>query len=230
MVSKKIIFSLSSISGLILSLIASQAWASLGRYIPSKKDRGQIVEQRRTVGSGTRSDCEIAFPKNSISLLVPEQKVVHRTAKSKPKLYFNSTVDSDIPIKFALVDSQTTDSLLESSIMPKSGINMIELPPRTELKKENLYLWYVAIPCRGSSQYQDTLTSSVQFEPTTSKVADQLKIAKNGSKVVDIYAENGYWYDALEASMMIKDPEDLSYIKWLLESVNLKIDEGSLTR
>lgn len=223
MLTKTIIFSL-SFTACLFSAFTSQVIASLGRYVPYKEDRGHIVEQRRSVGSGTRSECEIAFPQNSITLLVPEQKVVHRTAKSKPKLYLNSTVDSRIPIKFALVNSQTTETVMETSIKPKLGINTIELPTQTKLEKENLYLWYVAIPCKGSSQYQDTLTSSVQYKPATFTVANQLEKAKNSAKVVNIYAENGYWYDALEASMMIKDPENPSSIKRLLESVNLKIE------
>lgn len=118
----------------------------LGDYTASSEPKK--IEQRRTVGSGSRSDCESNISKNSVTLLVPEAKVVHQTASSRPSFFLYSTIESSVPFKFTIVNPQVAEPIVEKTFsVSRRGIKQIELPSSTKLKEGTVYLWYVAIPC-----------------------------------------------------------------------------------
>lgn len=203
MSSKKILINLSTATFcLIAFLISHKAGASLGGFRSADDDQAKNIEQRRTLGSGTRSQCEVTFPPNSITLLVPDTQVVHETANSQPSFYVETTVASKTPLNFTLVDPKVSKPVAENSItVSKPGTKKIELPNQTKLEPNKIYLWYLGIPCRDSSEYQEILTSSVKFVPASTMVLNKLQSTTGISKIMRIYAENGYWYDALDLSI-----------------------------
>lgn len=191
---------------------------SLGDYTSS--DQPKKVEQRRTVGSGSRSFCQSSLPENSISLLVPEAEVVHKTSVSRPSFFLQSNVALKTQLKFTLINPQVPQPIVENTfLIPRPGIKKIELPKSINLKEGEVYLWYVAIPCvnNDSGQYQDILSSSVEFVPVSAKVQTNLESVHTDVEAANIYAENGFWYEALELS--IKNNSE--YLQELLSRNNL---------
>jgi hypothetical protein len=176
---------------------------SLGNYTSSEKPKQ--VEQRRTVGSGSRSDCQNKLPKNSITLLVPKSKVVHKTSNARPSFFLKSSFTSTTPLQFTLVDPQSSKPVVESKVfLLQKGIKKIGLPKSTQLEPEKIYLWYVAIPCQksnNSTEYQEILRSSVQFSPLSPKMRTQLQNLDTDSEAATFYAQNGFWYEALDLSL-----------------------------
>lgn len=215
---KKILINLSTITCCLIGLsIFNKTWASLGGFRSADESQAKHVEQRRTLGSGTRSQCQVTFQPNTITLLVPEDKVVHKTASSQPSFYVQTKTGSKTPLNFTLVDPKISQPVAESLItVSKPGIKKIELPDQVRLEQDKVYLWYLGVPCNNGSEYQEVLTSSVEFVPTSTIVRNELR-SSDKNDIVGIYAENGYWYDALEVSLK----EDSPSFKQLLLSVGL---------
>lgn len=213
---------------LVCALSPLRTSASLGGFVSLSEDRAQKIEQRRSIGSGTRSQCQSSFPKDTITLLVPQEKVVHKASSSRPSFYLKSSVaTSPTSVKFTLTDPDTAKPLAQQELtLSQSGIKQIELPKQVKLKQGKIYLWYVAIPCgqnrldsmdTENTQYQDILASSVEFVPVPSKIDNKLKTAEDDTATAKIYAQNGYWYDSLATSIKSKS----TFLEPLLKSVNL---------
>jgi hypothetical protein len=206
---------------LVLASSPLRTLASLGGFVSDSSDNSQKVAQRRSIGNGTRSKCKNSFPKNSITLLVPQEEVAHKTSKAKPVLYLQSKVTSQVPLTFSLIDPEVTQPLAQQNFtILKSGIKRIELPKHTKLDQGKIYLWYVAIPSTcdqfNTAQYQDVLASSVKFTPASSSIQQELKTVDHDTKA-KIYAQNGFWYDSLETSINNKS----TFLATLLKSANL---------
>lgn len=197
----------------------------------------QDVEQRRTVGSGSRSNCQSNIAKNSVSLLVPKREVVHHTSLEKPSFFLTANrVPSAPPLsfKFTLVDPQTGTTLVEKSFLVSEGIKQIELPESTRLQLGKVYLWYVAIPCTNNQdEYREVLGAAVKRRKLSSEVKTQLHGAKNKMTAAAIYAENGFWYEALEMAVEEQNRKSSNgrvnhsdYLSQLLYSAELNIYES----
>lgn len=195
----------------------------------------QEVEQRRTVGSGSRSGCQSNIDENSVSLLVPEREVVHQTSLERPTLFIiTDRAFRSMPFKFTLVNPQTTETLVEKDFLVSSnGIKEIELPEATQLKYNEIYLWYVAIPCVNKpTEYREVLGAAIKRTQPDKQLKTQLQQAKTELQTAAIYAENGFWYDALElaveeendAGFKGKDRANpMNYLKQLLSSAGLSL-------
>lgn len=211
------------LSFLIIPLRTFSSSASLGGFVAVDSANAKKVAQRRSIGSGTRSECKNTFAENTITLMVPEEKVAHKTASKTPSFYLRSTTSSKIPLKFSLINPEVSEPVIQKRIVLSSGINKIELPAKIKLAAGKTYLWYVAIPttCKKSTdspQYQDILTSSVEFIPASDDLQDLLKNT-NETQKAKIYAQNGFWYDSLQISVDYQS----TFLKSLLKSVNLTI-------
>lgn len=212
------------LSFLIIPLGTFASSASLGGFVAADRANAKKVAQRRSIGSGTRSGCKNTFAKNAITLMVPESKVVHKTSSQTPSFYLRSANTSKTPLNFSLVNPEVSKPVIQKSVTLSPGINKIELPDEIKLVAGKMYLWYVAIPavCENSTdspQYQDVLTSSVEFTPAPHDLKNLLMNTENETEKAKIYAENGFWYDSLEASVEHKS----TFLKSLLKSVNLTI-------
>jgi hypothetical protein len=201
-------------------LFISQARAGLlGEYVASPSAR--VIDQRRTIGSGSRSDCDSNLPDNSVSLLVPEAGVVHRTSKDRPSLFLNSKIDSKVPFKFTLVNPEVAKPIVEKTMAISSpGIKEIKLPESTKLSQGKTYLWYVAIPCSNNPQeYQQVLRAGIEKVSLSTKVLNRLQLANTPAETASIYAANGIWYDALNSA--ISSQNNSNYLQQLLLSAGL---------
>jgi hypothetical protein len=218
--SKKLFICTLCLSLLIIPLQTFASSGSLGGFVVDDSSKVKKVAQRRSIGSGTRSECKNTFAKNAITLMVPQEQVVHKTASQTPSFYIRSKTASKTPLKFSLVNPEVSEPVAEKSISLSPGINKIELPAEIKLAAGKIYLWYVAIPtdCKNSStQYQDILTSSVKVTPASDDLQNLLTNANTETHKATIYAQNGYWYDSLQISIDHK----LKFLNLLLNSVNL---------
>ena len=189
----------------------------LGDYASSYKP--VKVEQRRTLGSGSRDRCVSNLPSKSLTLLVPQSKVVHQTSSSTPSFYLSSKVASTLPFKFTLVDPRVAEPLVEQTFaISQPGINKIELPETTKLEEGTVYLWYVAIPChQDRGEYQEVLGAAIERVPVTTKLKTQLQQAKSNSETAAVYARNGIWYEAIDRAIH----DSGNYLQQLLSNIGI---------
>ncbi|MGL4881589.1 MAG: DUF928 domain-containing protein [Waterburya sp.] len=193
---------------------------SLGNYTSSQKPKR--VEQRRTIGSGSRSNCHNKLPKNSITLLVPEAEVAHKTSLTRPSFFVKSNLTKKTPLKFTLVNPQVAKPIVEVNLsLLQKGITKIDLPQPIKLEPEKIYLWYVAIPCQNShnnNQSQEVLSSSVKLSPLSPTMRNQLQSIDTDLEAAMFYAQNGFWYEALNLSVQ----NNSDFLQKLLFSFNFK--------
>ena len=195
----------------------------LGNYTPSNNPIE--VEQRRTVGSGSRSNCQSDLSKDALTLLVPEANVVHHTSSPTPPLFLHSKVASALPLKFTLVDPQVAEPIVEQSFsVSQPGIKQLELPPSTNLEEGKVYLWYVAIPCQDSPEDYEVLGAAIKRVPMNAKVRQQLRNSNNKGETAAVYATNGIWYEAL--SLAIQNRDRPEHLQQLLANVGLVLSES----
>ncbi len=209
--------SLSTLVGLQTPLMANL----LGDYVVS--DNPKPIDQRRSLGSGSRSNCQSQLSKGDVDLLVPQAKVVHNTSKKSPSLYFSSQIQQPISYIFTLVEPQSSQTLIEQERkLTKPGIEEIKLPEKLTLQEGKTYLWYVAFPCQNNPElYYDVLGAAIERIPLNEDEKMKLSIAQSTEEKAKIYASNGFWYEALKYALM--PSSSIRYTQQLLESANLNL-------
>lgn len=178
------------------------------------------VGQRRSVGSGSRSHCQNIFPKGALTLLVPEEKVVHYTTLANPNFYIYAQTTSKIPLEFTLVipDPKVDNPIVQKSLtVEEPGVKQIKLPTDFKLKTGQTYLWHIDIPCKNAPQnISQTLKAAIERVPVNALLAEQLEQANSPSEKAEVYVNHGIWYDLLE---QIEQNQDYSYLKKIWEKL-----------
>ena len=225
MSSRKILINLSTAAFCLIGFsLFNKALASLGGFRSPYVNQAKNVEQRRTLGSGTRSQCKVAFQPNTLTLLVPDESVVHKTASSQPSFYVQTKIGSKTPLNFTIVDPEVSEPIAQRLItVSEPGIKKIELPNQIQLEQKKVYLWYIGVRCSNNFNYHEILTSSVEFVPTSTMVQKKLRSSTKTLKTAEIYAQNGYWYDALDTSFKGRSSSGSAslYFQQLLSDVGL---------
>ena len=211
-----------------LFLPFDSTWASnlLGGYTASPD--AKKVDQRRSVAGGSRSDCQSNLVKDSVTLLVPEEEVVHHTASLSPTFFFKTKAGSNISWKFTLVDPDKIEPLAESVLLAKQpGVYQINLPAGVRLEPNQTYLWHIAIPCSNDpDNYREVLSSAVEYTPIDNELAYRLNQVDSELEKASIYAKSGIWYDALNLAYLArKQSQSSQYWQQLLSEISIKIKE-----
>ncbi len=178
------------------------------------------------VGGGTRGAGDV-FPK--ICVLAPDHAGL--TIKEQPCFYWYMSKLTTYPIEFTLIEAQAINPLLEKRIaVPKQpGIQQIRMADLGDvhLRKGFRYKWFIALVLDPDHRSKDII-SGAEIEMVELNEALQSEL-ENSSKAIHphIYADEGLWYDALEAiSVLINAaPNDLLLREKrasLLEQVGLK--------
>jgi hypothetical protein len=128
-----------------------------------------------------------------------------------------------------LQDEDDNDVYRSAIALPsKPGVVSVRLPSNVAgLELNKPYHWYFNIYCdQRRTPPPDSVDGVVQRVNLNGAIAQQIESASLLQKV-DLYAENGIWYDAITtlADLRLAKPEDSTLLAdWssLLQSVNLK--------
>ena len=151
------------------------------------------------------------------------------TLQSQPTLYWYAS--TPIAVKFAItvMDKQKTKPLLELDFKKAAGIQQLDLGKHgITLQPKLSYQWSV-IPVMDKNNQSITAIASGLIERIEPGEGLSSRIKKShGTELVNVYAIEGIWYDALEtiSSMIDKSPEDPSLVAIrlsLLEQVGVQI-------
>lgn len=181
-----------------LSSVAEESF--LPKYKPPADSR-KVYQRKETSVGGSRTFCQNPLNNKTLTLIVPEAKVVHQTASSRPTFYFYSEGASSIPLVFTLVDSEEIKPLVKKTVdVPYSGYHKIELPEEIKLEQNKLYSWHVAIPCSNNQKrFREVLRASLEYKPLLPHVRKQVDLLYSTGEQAFIYAEKGRWYDAINS-------------------------------
>ena len=191
----------------------------------------QKIAQRRSVGSGARSlSCQTLFAKNSLTLLVPQEEVVHYTVSRSPSFYVYAQAESTVPLIFNLVipDPTANNPVIERTLtIEQSGLHEIKLPTEIKLETDVVYFWQIGIPCSNNPQEIDqVIKAAVKKVRVDAKLAHQLKLANSPLEEAQIYASSGIWYDSL--SFALKQAQSSSksvdYVQKLGQEIGIDLE------
>ncbi|WP_238360609.1 DUF928 domain-containing protein [Iningainema tapete] len=190
----------------------------------------------RLRGGAKRGMCPVAAPMMTalVPFTQPSPGVVNvwgLTTVERPTLwvYVPYIKGSASTAEFVLQDDEDANPIYQTNIaLPDApGVIGISLPASAPgLKVGKPYRWFVNVYC--DPQKPDSLIyveGMIQRVNQSQAIAQQLKSAQPKQQV-DIYAQNGLWYDAITtlAQLRQKNPQDGTLVaEWkdLLDSVGL---------
>jgi hypothetical protein len=177
------------------------------------------------VGGGTRGATE----RESFSLLVLAPDHVGYTAKEQPCLYWFISKPTSYPLEITITERKAVKPLFEKVLTGsgKAGIQSICLAEHgISLKKNVQYKWFVTLVTDSQQRSRDILAGGIiELIDPPATLASKLSGA-GSSQSATVYAEEGFWYDALAAISQSIDamPEDSELRRQraaLLEQVGL---------
>jgi hypothetical protein len=158
-------------------------------------------------------------------------KVWGLTTKEHPTLWvyipYSSALISRIDFILRRGDNRSNPIVYQTSIQPskQAGIVNFSLPKTsTPLAIDKLYQWEVKLIMK--SQPTEEITGWIQRAKINSNLSDLIK-RSNPSQQADLYAENGFWYDALSTLAILRrdfptDPAIKENWQIILKSVDLQ--------
>jgi hypothetical protein len=164
---------------------------------PKSRPRGQ--NPAKTV----RNDCpEVPAP---VTALAPSDRepstnvtlVWGQTTAQRPTLWFYlpySRQDGNLPTHLIIQTDLGKEKKWRFSLPPQPGIVAISLPQEMPLEAGKPYRWILEVECGRKGV--DDVYGWIQFTPPSTNLAQKLKLAGPVQQAV-LYAENGYWYDAI---------------------------------
>ena len=164
-----------------------------------------------------------------LQALAPDH--VGLTTHVQPTLYWYARTPMVVRFVIALVDEDGIDPLLEVEAGSKkvAGIQQLNLGDHNiSLQSEVAYHWSVTQVVDEGGRSAGVIASGL-IERTEPGEGLTSRIENNqGTNLVTVYANEGIWYDALEAisSMIDKSPEDQGLVAIrtsLLDQVGLRI-------
>jgi len=183
-----------------LSLLPAVADLSPIQYnrpqFPEVSDRGT---PRKTTGAGSRG-CEAEAAPVNLNLLAPTHTAV--TASGRPSFYWRVSNVTPVSIRFTLVEPRVSKPLVDQEMtVTEGGIVRLEMPENApELQEGKEYRWTVAVICDPNRPSTNIVAKSlIQRVSPSSELASQLAATSSDYERGQIYAQAGYWNDALDA-------------------------------
>lgn len=177
------------------------------------------------IGGGTRGTTD----RESFSLLVLAPDHVGYTTRDQPCLYWYISNPVAHPVELTITERNAVRPLVEKQLkMPeKGGIQSVCLADHDARLRANVpYKWFVSLVTNGDHRSKDILAGGIiELVKPPETLVVKLNSSES-SRAPFIYAEEGFWYDALGAiSRMIEaSPKDAELHKQrasLLEQVGL---------
>lgn len=179
-------------------------------------------------GGGTRGKDGVSI---SLAALVPNH--IALTTKKQPSLFWYQSEAVPVILEITINDEKSFTPILEATITGanKKGILRLDFSDYgLDLAQDTNYEWFVTLVYDPEKRSKDVLASGmIKYVRPSKLLTEKLSKAK-GMEVPALYAESGFWYDAmLSISELIDaDPEDKSLRDArlsLLEQVGLKVVE-----
>jgi hypothetical protein len=176
-------------------------------YRPPLRDDSRVM-----AGAGSRTaDGKTA----RLEALVPDH--VGLTTNAQPVLYWYASTPVDVNVEISLVNKGEAASLLMTVVDSRNvaGIHQLDLSDhKISLQPEVLYQWSVAA-VSGEGGHPENIVASGIIEHMEPGEGLRNRIRKvRGIALVEVYAYEGLWYDALESisSMIEESPEDRNLV------------------
>lgn len=218
---------IASIAGICLQALPGDA-----RFNPG----GTVGKPGNRRGLATRGGGCKASGNPTLTTLVPKNNV-GLTASATPTFYWFIPQNTYQYVNFSLYDVDTDDNPTDliyastSRISGEGGLASVSLPEQgttQSLEAGKSYRWRVRLLCSGNDRRGLSAMGWITYTPPSPQLANQLA-AQPGNKA-DVYAEAGYWYDAVKELALQKqanpnNPEVNQAWKALMESEFVQLNQ-----
>jgi len=185
----------------------------------------------RTRGSSTPPPATIeTVPKECTSttptLLVPQDHLGLTTSSNPTLLWYLPSKDVEIMI-FELRKAGEKEPIYAEQLQPSTGIIQMQLPKdKVKLEIGTEYNWSVSVPCvTEGKRHKISVEAGIKQVAPTPNLTEQLSKATTPQEKARVYAQKGYWYDALGtlSNAFTANPNQSTYadILSLLDQVGL---------
>jgi hypothetical protein len=208
------------LSASILTLFLSTVSAAFAKYNPPPDQR---APRGNTSSTGSRGGC-LGITKTPLIALAPQQHI-GQTVSTRPTFAWFVPDSQSYKIEFALYEytSGNNKKLIKKVELNSSpGIMKLSLPESIpDLTVGKTYLWQVAVLCNEGYPSSDLVTrAELEVVSLPMNVKTSLDAVKEPLQRADIYANSGFWYDALsEALKADNTPQSRAAISSLLEEL-----------
>ena len=167
---------------------------------------------------------------SNISLYALGPPQVGYTIKEKPILYWYQSGPCQAGLEIVIIGSDKTKPILKikQSQANKSGIQSLRLADHNvRLSKGVQYTWYVAIVPEENDRSKDIFASAMieVIDPPLRVINKLMTVQKK--ELVYLLAEEGIWYDALDAiSSLVESNSDDKELRGLRADL---LEEGELS-
>jgi Domain of Unknown Function (DUF928) len=230
---------LTAVSMLALSELGAIDLASMSTSNPFRENsvaasprsnlRYQLPKTRKIVstqGAGSRTGGEALQVK--VELLVPKDHIALTTAGHPAFFWYFSSVPT-VPVEVALYKRGVgTPVFVQRLEVKQAGILKVEMPQNLpELAPDTAYRWSVSL-IRDEDQRSTnpTYQAWIQRVQPSAEETKQFRSAKSDRDLAILYAQSGFWYDALTAIatpyISHPDPTLRSDLALLLNQVGLE--------
>jgi hypothetical protein len=225
---KKIVAGIASCLAIIVPNAIIPA-VSLAAYIPPTD---QVSPKTRATAAGRRTGCEVSnkFQNTSsayIAALAPES-YIGKTASTHPTFAWYVFEGVSVPAQFKLYEHDpATKSLKPQPVFAKTvdstpGVMKLALPQEEPgLATGKTYAWQVVLLCNAASPSQNPwVRRPVQVTGVSPALGQRIASTEDPVQKVNIYAQAGLWYDALNMSLSVSaDPRLTQSMVSLLDNL-----------
>ncbi|NEQ52247.1 MAG: DUF928 domain-containing protein [Leptolyngbya sp. SIO3F4] len=191
---------------LLLTMMPAQAG-----YVPPKG--GPPAEG--TVAGGSRSGCE-ADSELPSALLSPFYHVGQTTTPTPTLVWF---VPAAQPYRiqlnvYQITPGQPIQRIYQQEHVEQTGglgtlaLTAADIAVDNVLKPGEEYAWEMLIACDpGSILFDEAVVSQLRIVPPSKAMLTELEAASTAVERADIYASNGYWYDAIQEGLVATEED-----------------------
>ncbi|MGA9377199.1 MAG: DUF928 domain-containing protein [Phormidium sp.] len=158
----------------------------------------------RTRGTPTPAPATIqTVPKECVTtvptLLVPQNHLGLTTSSNPTFLWYLPSKDVEIMV-FELRKAGEKEPIYAEQLQPSAGIIQMQLPKdKVELEIGTEYIWSVSVPCVSEGKRRKiSVEAGIKRIAPTPELTGQLSQATTPQQKARVFAQKGYWYDALE--------------------------------
>lgn len=158
----------------------------------------------RTRGASPAAPSTIqSVPKECTSttptLLVPQNHLGLTTSSNPTLLWYLPNKDVEVMV-FEIKKAGEKEAIYAEQLQPSAGIIQLKLPKdKVELKIGEEYIWSVAVPCISEGKRRKiSVEAGIKRVAPTPELTSQLSQATTPQQKARVFAQQGYWYDALE--------------------------------
>ena len=198
-------------ASVFLNLLLGLPLIALAKYVPPK----QPSAPKDTVPRATRGGCS-ADSRGELIALAPLSHVGQTSSKYPTFVWYVPDQERYL-LQFRLFDSDG-QRLYQTELQSQPGFMQVSLPQnQPALKLGPQYRWQVVLVCDPNSPSQNlAVEAEIKTVELPSGLKKQLVTIQNSEQRSNLYAENGFWYDALSETIKgVRDREQLSLLELL---------------